>query len=265
MNGSENLVEMVNICKKFGEVEALRGVDFTVRQDEVVGLVGDNGAGKSTLIKILTGLYPPDEGEIYFEGRKVCFSSPREARDAGIETVHQALGLVDLMSVARNFFLGRELTRRVSFLPFLDLSRIKQECSKVLREIGVRERSPDTVTAVLSGGERQSINIGRAMYFKAKLIILDEPTTALSVKETEIVLRFIEELKKAMIPVIFITHNIYHVYQVADRFTILDRGIKIDDFRKEDVTPEDIMEAIRKGKAIEKPGSDAPLEIIGEE
>lgn len=249
---NDYMVEMVNICKKFGEVEALRGVDFTVCRDEVVGLVGDNGAGKSTLIKILNGLFPPDSGEIFFEGRKVRFSSPKEARDAGIETVYQALGLVDLMSISRNFFLGRELTRKVFSLPLLDLSQIKQECSKVLTEIGVRKRSPDTVTAVLSGGERQSINIGRAMYFKAKLVILDEPTTALSVKETEIVLRFIEELKKAMVPVIFITHNIYHVYQVADRFTILDRGIKIGDFLKKDVTPEDIMEVIRQGKAIEK-------------
>lgn len=252
MNGSEPLVNMVNISKKFGEVQALTGVSFTVYRDEVVGLVGDNGAGKSTLIKVLTGLYPPDEGEIYFEGKRVHFSSPREARDAGIETVYQGLGLVDLMSISRNFFLGRELTREVGFLRFLDLKRIGEECGKLLKEIGIRERAPDTVTAVLSGGERQSINIGRAMYFKAKLVILDEPTTALSVKETEMVLEFIERLKKSQVPVIFITHNIYHVYQVADKFTVLERGMKVGDFLKKDVRPEDIMEVIRLGKMTEK-------------
>ncbi len=247
------LVEMVNIHKKFGEVRALEGVDFTVCCDEIVGLIGDNGAGKSTLIKILTGLYPADEGAIYFDGKRVRFSSPREARDAGIETVYQGLGVVDLMSIARNFFLGRELTTRTGPFNFLDMGKIEGECSKALERVGIRrKRTPDTVTAVLSGGERQSINIGRAMYFKAKLVILDEPTTALSVKETEIVLQFMENLKKSGIPVIFITHNIYHVYQVADKFTILDHGIKIGDYYKQDVTPEDIIEIVRLGKSTEK-------------
>lgn len=252
MSAIEPLVNMVNIHKKFGEVQALAGVSFTVERGQVVGLVGDNGAGKSTLIKILTGLFPPDEGEIYFEGKQVHFASPREARDAGIETVYQGLGLVDLMSISRNFFLGRELTKDVGFLKFLDLRTMGRECSRVLREIGIRGRSPDTVTAVLSGGERQSINIGRAMYFKAKLVILDEPTTALSVKETEMVLEFIERLKKNGIPVIFITHNIYHVYQVADKFTVLDRGIKVGDFYKADVEPEDIIDVVRLGRRTEK-------------
>ncbi|MFQ5854775.1 MAG: ATP-binding cassette domain-containing protein [Anaerolineae bacterium] len=261
MNAREPLVNMVNISKKFGEVQALAGVSLSVYRDEVVGLVGDNGAGKSTLIKVLTGLYPPDEGEIYFEGKRVHFSSPREARDAGIETVYQGLGLVDLMSISRNFFLGRELTREVGFLRFLDLKRIGEECGKVLQEIGIRrERSPDTVTAVLSGGERQSINIGRAMYFKAKLVILDEPTTALSVKETEMVLEFIERLKKSQVPVIFITHNIYHVYQVADKFTILERGVKVGDFNKKDVKPEDVIEVIRLGKITERMEGDRMLD-----
>jgi len=244
---------MHNIKKKFGEVEALRGVDFGVRKGEVVGLIGDNGAGKSTLIKVLTGIYPQDEGEIFFEGRRVNFARPSDARDAGIEAVHQSLDLVNLMSIGRNFFLGRELTRTRLGLPFMDMPRIREECTAVLKRIGIRrERSPDTITAVLSGGERQAINIGRAMYFKAKLIILDEPTTALSVKETEIVLQFIEDVKQEGIPVIFITHNIYHVYQVADRFVILDRGVKVADIVKEGVTPEDIMHIIREGKVLDE-------------
>ncbi len=252
MSEREPLVDMVNIHKKFGEVQALRGVSFNVYPDEVVGLLGDNGAGKSTLIKVLNGLYPPDEGEIHFEGKKSHFSSPREARDAGIETVYQSLGLVDLLTISRNLFLGRELTRRVGPLKFLDLKRMEEETERVLEQTGIRRRSPDAVTAVLSGGERQSINIGRAMYFKAKLVILDEPTTALSVRETEMVLDFIERLKASGIPVIFITHNIYHVYQVADRFSILDRGVKIGEFHRKDVQAEDIIEVIRLGETTER-------------
>ncbi len=253
MSGNGYLVEMRNIKKKFGEVEALRGVDFHVAHGEVVGLIGDNGAGKSTLIKVLTGIYPPDEGEIYFAGRRVEFKGPKEARDMGIEAVYQSLDLVDLMSIGRNFFLGRELTTKKIGVSFLDMPRIRQECTSVLKKIGIRrERSPDTMTAVLSGGERQAINIGRAMYFKAKLIILDEPTTALSVKETEIVLQFIQDVQREGIPVIFITHNIYHVYQVANRFVILDRGVKVADITKEGCTPEDIMHIIREGKAMDE-------------
>jgi simple sugar transport system ATP-binding protein len=252
MNATELMVNMVNIHKNFGHVRALRGVSFGVGRGEVVGLLGDNGAGKSTLIKVLTGLYPPDEGEIYFEGKQTRFSSPREARDAGIEAVYQSLGLVDLMTISRNLFLGRELTRKVGPVNLLDLKKMEEETERVLQQTGIRRQSPDAVTAVLSGGERQSINIGRAMYFEAKLVILDEPTTALSVRETEMVLDFIERLKASGLPVVFITHNIYHVYQVADRFAILDRGVKIGEFHEEDVQAEDIIEVIRVGETPER-------------
>jgi simple sugar transport system ATP-binding protein len=248
MNTSEPLLKMVNIHKKFGPNEVLHGVDFVVYPNEVVGLLGDNGAGKSTLIKILTGLYPADEGEIYYAGKKVQFSSPKEARRAGIETVYQSLGLVDLMSISRNLFLGRELTKRIGPFKFLDLKRMAEECNKVLQETGIKYRSPDTATAVLSGGERQSINIGRAMYFEARLIIMDEPTNHLSVRETELVLEFIEKLKANGLPVVFITHNIHHVFQVADRFTILDDGHKLGDYHKQDVKVEDIIDLVRLGR-----------------
>ena len=247
MDTSEPLVKMVNIHKKFGPHEVLRGVDFTVYPNEVVGLLGDNGAGKSTLIKVLTGLYPADEGEIYYAGKKVHFSSPKEARDAGIETVYQSLGLVDLMTISRNLFLGRELTKRIGPFKFLDLKRMARECNKVLQETGIKYRSPDTATAVLSGGERQSINIGRAMYFEARLIIMDEPTNHLSVRETELVLEFIHKLKASGLPVVFITHNIHHVFQVADRFTIMDDGRKLGDYHKQDVKVEDIIDLVRLG------------------
>ena len=247
------ILELRHISKRFDMTQALDDVSLSLYPGEIHALVGENGAGKSTLIKVLTGIYPPDAGEIFFEGRRVDFKRPRDARDAGIEAVYQSLDLVNLMSIGRNFFLGRELHKKTLGIALLDMSRIRQECREVLKKIGIRrERSPDTVTAVLSGGERQAINIGRAMYFKAKLIILDEPTTALSVKETEIVLKFIDDVKNEGTPVIFITHNIYHVYQVADRFVILDRGVKVADLPKAGVTPEDIMHIIREGKILDE-------------
>lgn len=242
------LVEMRGIKKSFGHVEALRGVDFSVRYGEIVGLVGDNGAGKSTLIKVLTGVYRPDEGEIYFDGKKILFDSPAEARAAGIETVYQGYGVAELLSIARNFFLGREPTRGLGVFRFLDHRKMICECSKVLSEIGINVRSPLEPTGILSGGERQAINIGRAMYFKAKLVILDEPTNALSVKETEYVLQFIEQTRRAGTSVIFITHNIYHVCRVADRFVLLERGRKIGDYYRDEVTPEDIIKVLTVGR-----------------
>ncbi len=244
---THEVVRMNNIKKSFGYVEALRGVDFSVGYSEIVGLIGDNGAGKSTLIKILTGVFPPDSGEIYFEGKKVQFKSPADARRAGIETVYQGFGVAELLSMYRNFFLGRELTKKVGFTTFLDHQWMIDECYKVLSEIGVTVRSPLEPAGVLSGGERQAINIGRAMYFEAKLIVLDEPTTALSVKEVERILQFIEEVHQTGTSVIFITHNIQHVYRVADRFVLLERGIKIGEYLKEEVTPEQIIEALTIG------------------
>lgn len=239
-----SLVEMIGISKSFGYVQALRNVDFTVGRQEVVGLLGDNGAGKSTLIKVLIGIYPPDEGEVYFEGKRVRFSSPREARALGIETVHQDLALVELMSISRNFFLGREPTKRVGFVELLDRGTMDQVSMQVLGEIGIKIRSPSEEVSILSGGERQSISIGRAMHFGMKLLILDEPTSSLSIKEARKVLNYVTEAKRRGLSVIFITHNIYHVYPVADRFTILSHGVKVGDFDKREVSPEDIAELI---------------------
>lgn len=247
MRNNEPLVKMVNISKSFGTVQALKNVDFDVGYQEVMGLVGDNGAGKSTLIKILTGVFPPDTGEIYFEGKKVQIRSPREARDLGIETVYQDLALISLMSISRNFFLGRELVTNIGPFRFLDKRRMDKIVREVLTEIGIKVRSPDEPVAVLSGGERQSVAIGRALHFGAKLLILDEPTSALSVRETHKVLDFILQAKERGLSIIFITHNIYHVYSVADRFTILEHGRKVATFRKDDVSAEEIIEIIRSG------------------
>jgi simple sugar transport system ATP-binding protein len=239
---------MVDIEKRFGAVQALRKVSVEVRYNEILGLLGDNGAGKSTLIKILAGVYPPDSGEIYFEDERVNFSSPKEARAMGIETVHQELSLVNIMSISRNFFLGREPTRKIGPITLLGRKKMNEECKGAITEIGVKVRSPDEFVSILSGGERQAISIGRAMYFKAKLLILDEPLTALSVKETRIVLKQIERARELGASIIFITHNVYHVYPVAERFVILDKGIKIGEVNKEDVTAEDIVEIIATGK-----------------
>lgn len=247
MNDRVPLVQMINISKNFGTVQALKNVDFDVRHQEVMGLVGDNGAGKSTLIKILTGVFPPDTGEIYFEGEKVVIRSPKEARAMGIETVYQDLALIPLMSISRNFFLGREPVTWFGPFRFLDKRKMDRIVLDVLSQIGISVRSPDEPVAVLSGGERQSVAIGRALHFGAKLLILDEPTSALSVRETHRVLDYILEAKERGLSIIFITHNIYHVYSVADRITVLEHGRKVATLQKNEVTAEEVIEIVRSG------------------
>lgn len=245
------LVKMVGINKRFGIVEALKDVDFNVKRQEVVGLVGDNGAGKSTLIKILTGVCPPDRGEIYFEGKKENIDSPKKARDMGIETVYQNLALIDLLSISRNFFLGREPTKKFAgFCNFLDKKKIDEISERALKNVGIKVRDVDEEVSILSGGERQAVSIGRAIYFGAKLLVLDEPTAALSIKESQKVLDYVTSAKERGLSVIFITHNIYHVYSVADRFAILEHGEKLGDFNKDEVSAEDVIEIIRTGKRI---------------
>lgn len=244
MSGSTDLVRMVNIHKWFGSVHALKGVNFSVKKAEVVGLVGDNGAGKSTLIKILSGVYKPDKGEVYFEGRKVSFKSPADARELGIETVYQDQALAPSLSILRNIFMGRELT---SSLGFLNLVKMKNECMDALGNLGLHLRSPDEPVNILSGGEKQGVAIARALYFKAKTVILDEPTAALSIKEAQKVLHFVKRLKEEGVSVVFITHNLYHVYEVADRFVVLFRGEKVADVPKEQTSIEILSNLITTG------------------
>lgn len=248
MQKAISLAKMVNIEKYFGAAQALNKVNIEVQSGEILGLLGDNGAGKSTLIKILAGVFPPDKGEIFFEGERVNFLSPRDARARGIETVHQALSLVDIMSISRNFFLGREPTKKIGPIHLLDRKKMNEECEKAVTGLGVRVRSPNEFVSILSGGERQAISIGRAMHFKVKLLILDEPLAALSVRETREVLRQVEKVRESGVSVIFITHNVYHVYPVAERFVMIDRGIKIGEVYKKDASPEDIIEIIATGK-----------------
>ncbi len=239
------IVKMVNIHKWFGKIHAVNDVDFTVNPREIIGLVGDNGAGKSTLIKILSGIYPPDKGKIYFEDRKVKISSPKNAMDLGIETVYQEQALVLQESVARNIFLGREPTR---FMGFLDKKRMEKESMKILENIGLDIRSPHLIVKNLSGGERQGTAIARAMYFKAKIVVLDEPTIALSVGEAKQVLDFVKGLKNQGISSVFITHNLYHVYPVADRFVVLSHGKKTGDIGKRNTSINELTKLIMSGE-----------------
>jgi simple sugar transport system ATP-binding protein len=241
---NEPIVRMEGITRRFGTITALDNVNFTVGQHEVVGLLGDNGAGKSTLIKVLTGVHPPSSGQIYFEGKPVDIRSPRDARALGIETCYQDLALVPLMSITRNFYLGRELLTGIGPLQWLDVRKMDREAREALKDIGIHIRSPNEKVGRLSGGERQSIAIGRARFFGAKLLILDEPTSALSVGETRKVINYTLNAKERGLSVIFITHNVGHVYQVADRFTVIRRGTLVGTYTRDEVDEKDIADLI---------------------
>jgi simple sugar transport system ATP-binding protein len=251
-NGGGPLVEVRNISKSFGRIEALTRVNFTLGKAEVLGLLGDNGAGKSTLIKILTGLFPPDKGEIRWEGEKVRFHSPRDAYDIGVATVYQDLAIVDLMSIYRNVFLGREKSVSRGWGPFRFVDRKKAllESRKAISDIGIEIRDADEAIARMSGGERQSVAIARAAYFNPKLLILDEPTSALSLRQTGRVLKSVEEARNKGISIIFITHNVYHVYPIADRFVILSHGESIAEFSKGQHTRDEVAELIVEGRPM---------------
>ena len=244
-NGNASpLVLMENIVKRFGQVTALEGVDFDVKPQEVMALLGDNGAGKSTLIKILTGVHTPSSGQIYFEGQPVQIRNPQEARTLGIETVYQDLALVNSMSLGRNFFLGREPIHRFGPLRWLNMRTMARQTRDSLADIGIKIRSPNEKVGKLSGGERQSIAIGRAVHFGVKLLILDEPTSALSVAESRKVLDYTLNAKARGLSVIFITHNVHHVMAVADRYSIIRHGIKVGTYAKGEITFDDISDLI---------------------
>ncbi len=238
------VVSMKNIVKRFGHIYALNGVDFDVRPREVMALLGDNGAGKSTLIKTLTGVYTPTSGQIFFEGQPVQIRNPNDARALGIETVYQDLALVNEMSIGRNFFLGREPTRKMGVFNFLDMKTIADEARGSLADVGIRIRSANEKVEKLSGGERQSVAIGRAVHFGAKLLILDEPTSALSVAESQKVLDYTLNAKERGLSVIFITHNVHHVMAVADRYTVIRHAKKVGTYDRNEVDFNDISNLI---------------------
>ena len=237
-----NRVELRNVSKTFGEVQALQNVDFILGENEVVGLLGDNGAGKSTLIKIITGYYQPDEGELYLNGQKVDDLTVPKARKMGIETVYQERALAELQTLWRNIFLGRELINRAGFLK---IKEMKQETHRLMvQSMGFTSAaiSPDSPIRTFSGGEKQGVAIVRALYFDADIIILDEPTMGLSLKETRRLIEFVRGIKEAGKAAVFIDHNIFHVYSVADRVVVIDRGKVAGEFVTKDISLDDLMD-----------------------
>ncbi len=247
---AEPILEVRNVTKLFGSVIALSGVSARVYPGEVTCLLGDNGAGKSTLIKILCGVHQPSEGDYYFEGQRVTFSSPRQALERGIATVYQDLSLIPLMPVWRNFFLGVEPEKGVGPFRHYDIAQAKRTVREELGKMGIDVRDPDQPVGTMSGGERQCIAISRAIYFGAKVLILDEPTASLGVKQAGIVLHHIVKAKRRGLGVIFISHNPNHTYPVGDHFVILRRGRVLADYRKEDISQQDLINLMAGGQDL---------------
>jgi simple sugar transport system ATP-binding protein len=243
---TDELVRMEHINKFFGRVQALNDVTFTVRKNEIVGLLGDNGAGKSTLIKILSGALTATSGDIYIHGSKVDIRNTTDAIALGIETIYQDSALVTQLSIARNLFLGREPIKGPRIFNQMDQPMMHEVTRKLLKQAGIsKDIPPDTPISALSGGERQAVAIARAMHFESNLIVLDEPTNNLGVEETQGVLRFVRNARNSGHSCIFIAHNIYHVFQVVDRIVVLRRGKKVaDDIDPKQTTIEQVEQII---------------------
>jgi len=255
------IIELRDVSKSFGSVTALSGINIAVEPGEVHCLLGDNGAGKSTLIKILSGVYQPSTGQVLIDGAPVILSSPREALDRGIATVFQDLAMIPLMSITRNFFLGREPVRGKWLTLRIDMQKADAIVMQELARIGINVRDPQQAVGTLSGGERQCVAIARAVYHGARVLILDEPTSALGVHQASIVLRYVAQARASGLGVIFITHNIHHAYPVGDKFTLLNRGKSVGTYRKAEISEMevlDIMAGRRELKALEAAGIMSP-------
>ena len=264
------LVRLTEAGKNYGNIIALRGVTLEVSSGEVTCVLGDNGAGKSTLIKIIAGLHQHSAGTYEVEGQEVHFSSPREALDHGIATVYQDLAVVPLMPVWRNFFLGNEVKKG----PAMDIGFMRRTTKKELLDMGIDLRDVDQPIGTLSGGERQCVAISRAVYFGAKVLILDEPTAALGVKQSGVVLRYIIQARERGLGVIFITHNPHHAYPVGDRFLLLKRGQSLGYYRKSEITRDELTALMAGGAELEElsheleqagAGSADAARLLGEE
>ncbi|MDT5168141.1 MAG: simple sugar transport system ATP-binding protein [Mycobacterium sp.] len=246
------LLELRAASKYFGSVNALEDVSLEVHAGEVTCVLGDNGAGKSTLIKILSGVHRPDQGELLIAGEPVSFGGPRDARARGIATVFQDLATVPLMSVWRNFFLGNEPTRGWGPLQRLDVKEAQRIMRQEMGKMGIDVRDPDQTVGTLSGGERQAVSIARAVYFGAKVLILDEPTSALGVRQSGIVLKYIVQARTAGRGVVFITHNPRHAYPVGDRFILLNRGRMMGTYTKAETSIEQLTSMMAGGAELEQ-------------
>jgi simple sugar transport system ATP-binding protein len=244
------IIEMTDISKSYGHLRALEGVSVSVRAGEVTCVLGDNGAGKSTLIKIMGGLHQADSGLIRINGVETRFDSPREALRAGIATVYQDLAVVDLMETWRNFFLGSELCKPIPVLRPLDIEAMRRITADELAKLGIHLDSVNQPLGTLSGGERQSVAIARAVYFGAKVLILDEPTAALGVKQSGIVLRYVDKARESGVGVVFITHNPHHAFLIGDHFAVLNLGRMSLNARRDEVTLEQLIGEMAGGREL---------------
>ena len=247
-----HLLAVEGISKYYGNIVALRDVSLHVDAGEVTCILGDNGAGKSSLIKILSGVHTQDEGRLLVESEEVSFTSPRDARARGIATVYQDLAMVPLMSIWRNFFLGSEPTKGWGPFERFDVATAKEIAVSEIAKMGIDVRDPEQPVGTLSGGERQSVAISRAVYFGAKALILDEPTSALGVKQAGVVLRYILQARERGVAVIFITHNPHHAYPVGDRFVILNRGKLMGDWRRGEITRDELVTKMSGGAELDQ-------------
>ena len=247
---AQPIIQMTDIEKQFGNIIALAGVSFNVLPGECHCLLGDNGAGKSTFIKTMSGVHKPTRGTITFEGQPLSFTSPRDAMEAGIATVFQDLAMIPLMSVTRNFFMGREPTKGKGLLKRFDVDSANEITMEEMRKMGINLRGPVQAVGTLSGGERQTVAIARAVYFGAKVLILDEPTSALGVRQTSNVLATIDRVRKQGVGVVFISHNVRHALAVGDRFTVLNRGKTLGTAKRGEISSGELQDLMAGGQEI---------------
>jgi simple sugar transport system ATP-binding protein len=247
------ILSLENVSRYFGNVIALKDITIRLKRGEVHCLLGDNGAGKSTLIKTLAGVHQPSEGTYLVDGKPVRFTSPKDALDLGIATVYQDLALVPLLSVARNFFMGREPQKKLfGFLNVMDLDHCATASRDKLAEMGINVRDPHQPIGTMSGGEKQCLAIARAIHFGARVLILDEPTAALGVKQSFNVLKLIHTARAKGISVIFITHNVHHAYPIGDSFTLLNRGKSLGTFTKDTISKDEVLDMMAGGAEMQK-------------
>lgn len=252
MSNSKPIFELRNVNKSFGPIDVLHNISLQIRTGEVLCLLGDNGAGKSTLIKTLAGVHKPSSGEILMDGEPVSFKGPRDASERGIATVHQFGGTFPLMSIGRSFFVGSEPVKRFGPVKIFDRKRANEIAVKAIQSFGItRIDDGDRLIGGLSGGERQSLAIARAVHFGARVLILDEPTAALGVKQAAHVLRIVNEAKRRGLAVIFITHQVTHAMAVGDHFAVLIRGAIAADFRHREKSREEITDLMAGGETME--------------
>jgi simple sugar transport system ATP-binding protein len=249
-DAAKPIIEMQDIEKHFGNIIALAGVSFDVKPGECHCLLGDNGAGKSTFIKTMSGVHKPTKGAITIDGQPMNFDSPRDAMEAGIATVFQDLAMIPLMSVTRNFFMGREPLKGSKPFRRMDIEMMNQTTVEEMRKMGINLRGPDQAVGTLSGGERQTVAIARAVYFGARVLILDEPTSALGVRQTSNVLATIDRVRKQGVGVVFISHNVRHALAVGDRFTVLNRGKTLGTAQRGEITPEELQDLMAGGQEM---------------